>query len=77
MDEKIKELEVQIMSISFMQEFLMDKLNIDTEEIQQYAKKCLENYDGDKNTDTYIFLLGAAYHEKASDMIRELKKQQK
>ena len=75
MGDKIKELEAQMMSLSFMNEFLMDKLNIGTQEIQQFAEKCLENYDGDKNTDTYYFLLGAAYHEKAVNMIKELKKQ--
>ena len=33
MDDKIKELEAQIMSLSFMNDFLMDKLNSD-------IKKC-------------------------------------
>lgn len=72
MGEKMRELETKIMSLSFMNEFLMNKLAIHTEEIQQFAKKCLEHYEGDKNTDTYYFLLGVAYQEKAKYMIRDV-----
>jgi hypothetical protein len=72
MEDKIRELEIQIMSLTFMNELLMDKVGVTTEEIKNFAKKCLENMDSsEKNTDMYFSLMGFAYQEEASEMLQK------
>jgi hypothetical protein len=72
MEERIRELEIQVMGLSFINELLMDKVGISTEEIQKFAKKCLENLDDtEKNTDSYYSLMGFAYQEKAAEMLEK------
>lgn len=73
MNDKLKELEMEVFGVKFMNELLMAKLKITTEEIQLFAEKCLETFDeNDQNTDFYYYLLGIAYQEKAAKMIHEL-----
>ncbi|MGG5342632.1 hypothetical protein [Enterococcus sp. AZ192] len=72
MDEKIRELEMELLSVKFLNELLLDKLEISVEEIQNYAKDCLKNMpQTEKNTDMYYYLMGTAYHEHAAEEIRK------
>lgn len=71
MEDRVRELEIQVMGLSFLNEMLMDKIGITTEDIQDFAIKCLNNIDSkEKNTDLYYSLMGYAYQEKAADMLK-------
>lgn len=72
MQERIRELEIQVMGLTFMNELLMNKLEISTEDIKAFGKKCLDNLDSsEKNTDLYYSLMGFAYQEEAAEMLRK------
>lgn len=72
MEDRIRDLEIQIMGLAFMNELLMDRLKISTEDIKAFGKKCLDNLDSsEKNTDLYYSLMGFAYQEEAAEMLRK------
>ncbi|GGC90714.1 hypothetical protein [Enterococcus wangshanyuanii] len=72
MDERIRELEMELLSVKFLNELLLAKLEVSTEDIQNYAKYCLEEMpQSEKNTDMYYYLMGTAYHENAAEEIRK------
>ncbi|MHC5217761.1 hypothetical protein ACYSNR_13960 [Enterococcus sp. LJL128] len=72
MEDRIRELEIQVMGLSFMNEMLMGKIGVTTKDIQDFAIKCLDNLDSnEKNTDLYYSLMGYAYQEKAVEMLKK------
>ncbi|ALS01791.1 hypothetical protein ATZ33_10515 [Enterococcus silesiacus] len=72
MEDRIRELEIQVMGLSFLNEMLMDKIGITTKDIQNFAIKCLDNLDSnEKNTDLYYSLMEYAYQENTAGILRK------
>lgn len=59
LEERIRQLEIELVGEKFKNALLMDKLEITIEDIKAYAKECLSEVpDSEKNTDMYWYLYG-------------------
>lgn len=73
MNERVKELELQLINLTFLNELLIDKLGVRSEDIQRFARERLDDLDSnDKNTDLYYFLIGYAYKENSRKLFKKI-----